>query len=262
MLEETMHSLFKGREAWFALGFMPVNAPLTPDIIIAHVEQETDNAIGIYPITEDDRVWLTALDVDNHEGQNARWRAQVEKVFRLLRDRDLTPLVEISSSGEGAHLWFFFDRKTRPKLARDFWKAVRSLVDKDTARWMREFYPRQDSRLTTEKKFGNLIRLPLWKRSRFVDVEGGWSTVEPTVALERVVRIDPSLLIPVVQEAPEVRSKPKTSATPKASFETLGVAPGLSDRVARRNSSTATPAWRSPGPSPRPSSWPSSPSPR
>ena len=63
-----------------------------------------DFAIGCYPLLQDDTVRFAAIDLDR-----ASWRSDSASICDVLKEFGLPIARERSRSGNGAHLWFFFD---------------------------------------------------------------------------------------------------------------------------------------------------------
>ena len=70
--------------------------------------------MGVYPLSNDDTVRFAAIDFDK-----SSWRADVHSVVQVLRELDLPVACERSRSGNGAHLWFFFDEPVAAGYVRD-----------------------------------------------------------------------------------------------------------------------------------------------
>jgi len=157
----------------------------------------------VYPVRPDNTVWFTAVDFDGkHE---ADWRERAAKVYTQLVDDGFSPLLEISQSGEGAHVWMLLDQPTPAADARAFWRDV---LDRASVS-CREIFPKQDE--LSGKGLGNLIRFPLHGASRFCDVD--WQELDPTATLSNAKRHTlPPRVVP--------------AAPPQV------VAPGVSPRVA------------------------------
>ena len=129
-------SLFKGREDIFATrwekdkksGYMPAyffdpyryrahkmkggtfqNYPdksylqLTDDQIAKHLNGE--HVVGLYPLLSDNTSWFIAADFD--EGD---WIASCKKFVHACNDVSLPAYFERSRSGNGGHIWIFFDK--------------------------------------------------------------------------------------------------------------------------------------------------------
>jgi hypothetical protein len=70
--------------------------------VLAHLRGR--QVVGIYPLLADDTCWLLAIDLDGE-----RWQDDGGAVRQVCLELGLTPAVERSRSGAGAHLWFFFE---------------------------------------------------------------------------------------------------------------------------------------------------------
>jgi superfamily II DNA or RNA helicase len=119
--------------------------------------------MGVYPLLADDTCWLLAIDLDG-----GSWRRDVAALREACGELGVTPAVERSRSGEGAHIWFFFSAPVPAALARRFGLAL--LTDAmarcstlDMASYDRLF-PSQD--VVPKGGFGNLIALPLQYAAR------------------------------------------------------------------------------------------------
>ena len=113
---------------------------------------------GVYPLTDGDMCWLLAIDLDGRS-----WREDVAALRESCRELDVVPAVERSRSGEGAHIWFFFDAAVPAALARRFGlmvltDAMARCSDLGMASYDRLF-PSQDT--LPKGGFGNLIAQPL-----------------------------------------------------------------------------------------------------
>jgi hypothetical protein len=122
------------------------------------------------------------------------WKNKARKVYRLLDEHDLSPLVEISQSGSAAHVWVFFKRPIAARLVRGFWRGILDHLNVPVP----EIYPRQDE--LTGKGLGNLVRYPLWNQSRFVDVTDGWTTLPPIKTMSAVTPVSLKRLERVARE--------------------------------------------------------------
>lgn len=139
--------------------------------------------LGFYLMTPESKVHCSCVDFDSKpEKPDPLWKSKTEQVYYFLANAGLSPLVEISQSGEAAHVWLFFDEATDAWIARAWWRAVSAQLGVS----MPEVYPRQDQ--LTGKGLGNLVRYPLWNQSRFVDVESDWAVLDPKSSLESVNR--------------------------------------------------------------------------
>ncbi len=127
---------------------------------------------GVYPLSSDDKCYFLAIDFDD-----ADWREDAKAVLQTCQEHKLPAALEISRSGEGAHLWLFF---ASAMPARDVRRLGTALISATCARTRQlklssydRLFPNQDT--LPKGGFGNLIALPLQKsprelgRSVFVD---------------------------------------------------------------------------------------------
>lgn len=189
-LAQALASTFRGRADYVALGteyggFEPHHCPdgIEPAWLderhLAGVQ-----AMGFYLLTTDNMCLCTCLDFDNKLSRpDPEWRAKAEAAYFELVGLGLCPLVEISQSGQSAHVWLFLDGPTEAWIPRAFWKALARKMGTE----FKEIYPRQDR--LTGKGLGNLVRYPLWNQSRFVDVENEWRTIDPLEAMSGIQRV-------------------------------------------------------------------------
>ncbi|WP_207064076.1 DEAD/DEAH box helicase family protein [Motiliproteus sp. SC1-56] len=119
--------------------------------------------LGVYPLLNGDCCWFLAADFDKSD-----WRAAVAAYRDACDQVDIECAVEISRSGNGAHVWIFFDAPVPAEDARALGfalldKAMESYPQLDFASYDRLF-PNQDT--MPAGGFGNLIALPLQKARR------------------------------------------------------------------------------------------------
>lgn len=116
------------------------------------------HVMGVYPMLPDETCWLLAADFDK-----STWREDVSAFVTTARRFALTPLIERSRSGNGAHVWFFFSEPVGAAVARKIGchlitetMAERHELSMDS---YDRLFPSQDTML--RGGFGNLIALPL-----------------------------------------------------------------------------------------------------
>lgn len=130
--------------------------PLTDEVIAAHLQGR--DTIGLYPLLTDDTCRLLACDFDK-----ATWRLDVQAYCEAAKSAGVPPAVELSRSGNGAHVWTVFAAPVAAADARALGMALlreaialRGELDLDS---YDRFFPSQDH--LPERGFGNLIALPL-----------------------------------------------------------------------------------------------------
>ena len=119
--------------------------------------------MGIYPLLQDETCLLLAVDFGK-EG----WREDAKAFWETCRDLNLPSALERSRSGNGAHIWIFFDEAIPASLARKLGSHILTETmerrpDIGLSSYDR-FFPNQDT--LPKGGFGNLIALPLQGRAR------------------------------------------------------------------------------------------------
>jgi superfamily II DNA or RNA helicase/very-short-patch-repair endonuclease len=119
--------------------------------------------MGAYPLLLDERCAFVAADFDR-----LSWQMDVTAVRACCAELGLPIAVERSRSGNGAHLWWFFEHPVSARLAREF---VASILTETLERRPEigldsydRIFPNQDT--LPKGGFGNLIALPLQKCAR------------------------------------------------------------------------------------------------
>lgn len=138
--------------------------------IIEHLSGK--KTIGLYPLLQDDKCKFLAIDFDD-----SSWQKDALLVINTFNKFNISTSIERSRSGDGCHLWTFFNEKIPAKIARYFGNLIlnytlKNNVGLDLGSYDRLF-PNQDK--MPKGGFGNLIALPLQrtpaknKNSLFVD---------------------------------------------------------------------------------------------
>lgn len=119
--------------------------------------------VGLYPLLKDNSCYLLAADFDK-----GCWQEEVKAMSKACQEFDIPHAIEISRSGNGAHLWIFFETNIPANQARALGFA---LLDKAMEIFPNlsfdsydRLFPNQD--VLPEGGFGNLIALPLQKEAR------------------------------------------------------------------------------------------------
>ena len=134
---------------------------LDKQAIYAHLSGKI--IIGLYPLLFDNSCHLLAADFDKNG-----WQDAVKAMSKACEKFEVPHTIEISRSGNGAHLWIFFAERIQAKEAR---LLGFSLLDKAMEIYPKlsfdsydRLFPNQD--FLPEGGFGNLIALPLQKEAR------------------------------------------------------------------------------------------------
>jgi len=122
-----------------------------------------DITIGIYPLMEDDTCKFLAIDFDKKG-----WQADVKALLERCHKYHVPAYIEISRSGNGAHVWFFFSERISAAQARRLGTMLLSDAMEDRHQIGFDSFDRMFPNQDTMPKggFGNLIALPLQKRAR------------------------------------------------------------------------------------------------
>lgn len=161
------------------------------------------HVMGVYPLLTDETCCFLAVDFDQ-----GGWREDVAAYVATARRMGLSPAVERSRSGDGAHVWFFFSAPVAASAARAMGsylltEAMASRPELPLSSYDRLF-PNQDT--MPRGGFGNLIALPLQfearQRGNTVFVNEGWEPFPDQWAyLEALPRMSPSRVEDLAREA-------------------------------------------------------------
>ncbi len=143
---------------------------VTDQVIYDHLAGK--QTIGVYPLLTDDSCYFLAADFDE-----ADWREDARAFMESCQELAIGAALEISRSGQGAHIWIFFSDPVPAREARQLGAALISHTCDRTRQLSLASYDRLFPNQDTLPKggFGNLIALPLQKhpreqaRSVFVD---------------------------------------------------------------------------------------------
>ena len=145
-------------------------APLDHDAIFKHLEGKDEKArdvIGIYPILEDNTCYFLCADFDDKNSEHG-YQSDVQTFVSVCRDWGVTPTVERSRSGNGAHVWLFFKEATPCSIARKLGFAILTEATNRNGhisfKSYDRFFPNQD--MLPEGGLGNLVALPLQGQAR------------------------------------------------------------------------------------------------
>ena len=135
--------------------------PVTDQLIYDHLSGK--RTMGSYALLADETCWFLAVDFD---GSN--WRDDATALVRTSYQHGIAASIEISRSGDGAHVWIFFSQAIPAATARRLGTALITLTCSSERLLGLESYdrlfPNQDS--MPKGGFGNLIALPLQKSPR------------------------------------------------------------------------------------------------
>ena len=187
---ELFKSLFIGRSDVFAKywvssdglkkGYSPATytfkgndyIPVTNEIIQQHLEGKI--RLGTYVVVNQTMAKFLVIDLDK-----ASFTQDARAIKQISYSLGLKPLFELSKSGNGIHIWYFFELPIKAKDARKLGdiiitKAMDSSCGIDMTSYDRMF-PNQD--FVAPDALGNLVALPLHYGSRnenktvFIDID-------------------------------------------------------------------------------------------
>ena len=146
--------------------------PLSDAVLYDHLAGK--HTVGVYPLLEDDTCHFLAIDFDE-----AEWREDARAFVQSCTELGVPAALEMSRSGNGAHVWVFFAGRVPARDARRLGTAIISHTCSRTRQLKLASYDRLFPNQDTMPKggFGNLIALPLQKMPRenscsvFVDME-------------------------------------------------------------------------------------------
>ncbi|TMH37792.1 MAG: hypothetical protein E6H66_01390 [Betaproteobacteria bacterium] len=147
--------------------------PVSDDAVYEHLSGR--RTLGVYPLLPDDTTWFIAADFDG-----STWHADAMAYAASCRELSIPAYIEISRSGDGAHIWIFFDSPIAASQARQLASAAitRACARHRTLTFASydRLFPSQDT--LPKGGFGNLIALPLQRKARdrgaSVFVDDGW----------------------------------------------------------------------------------------
>jgi len=186
--------------------------PITDNIIQKHLEGKI--RLGTYAVINQTMAKFLVIDLDK-----ANFIEDARAIVSICQDLKLKPLVEISKSGNGIHVWFFFEGLVSASSARKLGdilvtKAMDIATSIDMSSYDRMF-PNQD--FVAPDALGNLIALPLQYSSRvenktvFIDIDtmqpfcDQWSVLK-TVTKISSLELSSLLTSNIVQNSNEIDS--------------------------------------------------------
>ncbi len=159
--------------------------------------------MGVYPMLRDETCFFLAADFDK-----SHWQEDAAVVLETCRRMNVPAALERSRSGNGGHVWFFFQEAIPTALARRLGAHIltetmelRPDIGLDS---YDRFFPNQDT--LPQGGFGNLIALPLQKRPRqcgnsvFID-EAGLPYSDQWAFLSAIRKIDRTFVEYIVRDA-------------------------------------------------------------
>lgn len=236
------HAFFRGREDVFAVrweksgksGYMPsyqydlyhyrshkmnggtfANYPHKTYLPLTNYEIQKHltgiQQIGVYPLLEDNTSCFLVADFDK---QN--WNEESVNFLNSCKERNIPAYLERSRSGNGGHIWIFFDRPYPAIRSRKIFISILeqsrafSMFDKSSS--FDRLFPNQD--FLSGKGLGNLIALPFFKHamengnSCFVNPETFEPYSDQWQFLNKIERVSIEVLNKLFQEVSTTQNLP------------------------------------------------------
>jgi superfamily II DNA or RNA helicase len=133
---------------------------LTDEQLMKHLKGE--QLIGLYPLLKDNTSYFLAVDFDKGD-----WMKECRIFMDISVNKGIPAYLERSRSGNGGHVWIFFEGNYSAYKSRTIFKSLLengglfSVFDKSSS--FDRLFPNQD--FLSGKGFGNLIALPLFKKT-------------------------------------------------------------------------------------------------
>lgn len=144
--------------------------PLTFQDIYCHLEGKDENScdvVGLYAIMPDNNCSFLCTDFDDKSCKH-RYKDDVLAFVGVCKDWQIPYAIERSRSGNGAHVWIFFEEPIAASKARRLGNAILTEAMNRDGRMSfnsyDRFFPNQDR--MPEGGFGNLVALPLQGQAR------------------------------------------------------------------------------------------------
>ena len=129
--------------------------PFGDEAILNHLSGK--ETVGVYPLLEDNTSHFIAADFDEEN-----WKESILKLYSACSKFEIPAYIERSRSGNGGHLWIFFDENLPAEQTRKFMfellreASIISHFEKEPS--FDRLFPNQD--FHSGKGLGNLIALP------------------------------------------------------------------------------------------------------
>lgn len=134
---------------------------VTDQVIFDHLAGR--HTAGIYPLLQDETCWFLALDFDKKS-----WQDDAAAFLETCGEMQIPAALERSRSGNGAHVWVFFEKPIPASLVRNLGTYILTRTMEHRHQIGLDSYDRIFPNQNTLPKggFGNLIALPLQRVPR------------------------------------------------------------------------------------------------
>ena len=183
--------------------------PLTDNEIQKHLNGVQQ--IGVYPLLQDNTSWFLVADFDKKN-----WTVEAINFLNACKEQSIPAYLERSRSGNGGHVWVFFDRAYPAIRSRKIFISILeqsgafSMFDKSSS--FDRLFPNQD--FLSGKGLGNLIALPFFKpameegNSCFINPENFEPYPNQWQFLNEIGRVSIEILDKLYQEISTYQSLP------------------------------------------------------
>ena len=145
-------------------------ASLTYEHVYNHLAGKDEfgrDVIGLYPVLQDNTCYFLCTDFDDKNCEHG-YQNDVLAFVSVCKGWNVPCYIERSRSGNGAHVWIFFDAPITAIKARKLGKFILAeAMNKDVRLSFKSydrFFPNQDT--LPKGGFGNLVALPLQGKAR------------------------------------------------------------------------------------------------
>lgn len=125
------------------------------------------DVIGLYPLLNDNTCYFLCADFDDKSCEHG-YQSDVLAFTGVCKEWGIPCYIELSRSGNGAHVWMFFDNPINAIKARRLGKSILSeAMNRDvhiSFKSYDRFFPNQDT--LPDGGLGNLVALPLQGNAR------------------------------------------------------------------------------------------------
>ena len=184
------------------------NQEITDASIKQHLAGNGRNALvmGVYPLLEDETCRFLAIDFDK-----GNWQEEILAAKNVYEEYGIKSYIERSRSGNGGHLWVFFEEPIEAHIVRKLGiKVLETAMNRTGNSKFDSFdrlFPNQDH--MPKGGYGNLIALPLQRQaveqgnSVFVDDTFKMYSSQTTV-LQNIERYSRTKIVDVLKLFPNV----------------------------------------------------------